>query len=107
MWEFIFRYLLRSGNLEHLSDKFYNTSVEILPVNKQLNHQNITSDGFVVVGRFDSQGLAEGNVDLSLGKVSAVRLKVHSESENWVILSEVSVALFRFETANFFMSIQL
>lgn len=35
-------------------------------------------------------GVARGTVDKSLGKIAALRLTVHSESENWAILSEVS-----------------
>lgn len=43
-----------------------------------------------VSGKFDSSGIATGVVDESIGKVKALRLNVHSESENWAILSEVS-----------------
>lgn len=89
------RYLFRSGNHEHPSDKFYNTTVEVLP--DQLNEEsmvwqqyNTTTDGYLIVGSFNGFGLAEGPVDSRIGKLRELRLHVHSESENWVILSEVS-----------------
>ena len=82
------RFLFRSGNAEHPSDKFLNTTVEALPV-PQTSTVNTTSDGFVVVGQFDSSGLAQGVID-HLGKIKVMRLHVHSDSDNWAILSEVS-----------------
>lgn len=90
---FVYRYLFRSGNAEHPSDKFYNTTVEVLPqstnsVNR--NHNNVTEDGYIIIGRFDSLGIARGTVDKKLGKIAVLRLTVHSESDNWAILSEVS-----------------
>jgi hypothetical protein len=49
-------YLFRSGNAEHPSDRFYNTSVEVLPVSShtslsRIDH-NATSDGFVIIGLY-------------------------------------------------------
>lgn len=41
-------------------------------------------------GRFDNMGIAEGKVDQRLGAIKEMRLTVHSESENWAILSEVN-----------------
>lgn len=54
------------------------------------NNNNVTEDGYIIVGKFDALGIALGTVDKSLGKVTVLRLTVHSESENWAILSEVS-----------------
>lgn len=52
---FDFRYLFRSGNVEHPSDQFYNTTVEVLPITDPLDgHFNTTNDGFVIVGKFCS-----------------------------------------------------
>lgn len=92
----IIRYLFRSGNHEHPSDKFYNTTVEVLP--DQLNEESIvwqqyntTTDGYLIVGSFNSFGIAEGNLDNRIGKLRELRLHVHSESENWLILSEASI----------------
>lgn len=99
--EFIFnqptvirKYLFRSGNHEHPSDKFYNTTVEVLP--DQLNEEsvvwqqyNTTTDGYLIVGSFNGFGVAEGAIDNRIGKLRELRLHVHSESENWVILSEI------------------
>jgi alpha-1,3-mannosylglycoprotein beta-1,4-N-acetylglucosaminyltransferase A/B len=90
----IHRYLFRSGNHEHPSDKFYNTTVEVLP--DQLNEESIvwqqyntTTDGYLIIGSFNAFGMAEGSVDNRIGKLRELRLHVHTESENWVILSEV------------------
>jgi hypothetical protein len=87
--------LFRSGNHEHPSDKLYNTTIEVLP--DQLNEESIvwqqyntTTDGYLIVGSFNAFGLAEGSVDNRIGKLRELRLHVHTESENWVILSEVS-----------------
>jgi hypothetical protein len=44
-----------------------------------------------VSGKFDAMGMAEGAVDPQLGRIKVMRLSVHSESDNWAILSEVSV----------------
>jgi hypothetical protein len=47
-------YLFRSGNAEHPSDRFYNTSVEVLPVSSHTSSSridyNATNDGFVIIG---------------------------------------------------------
>lgn len=51
----------------------------------------MTEDGYLIIGKFNTLGIASGSVDRNLGKVSAMRLTVHSESENWAILSEVSI----------------
>lgn len=47
-----------------------------------------------ILGNFNMLGVAEGSVEESLGKISTLRLNVHSESENWAILSEVSLISF-------------
>lgn len=41
-------------------------------------------------------GVAEGKIGSSFGKIEGLRLSVHSESENWAILSEVSEPLIYF-----------
>lgn len=91
---FIKRYLFRSGNPEHPSDRFYNTTVEVLPeifTSVDRNNNDITEDGYIVIGEFDSLGIAQGIVDRKFGRISVLRLTVHSESENWAILSEIHV----------------
>ncbi|XP_065171770.1 alpha-1,3-mannosyl-glycoprotein 4-beta-N-acetylglucosaminyltransferase B-like [Atheta coriaria] len=87
------RFFFRSGNVEHPSDKFYNTSVEVMPAESNLyvNSLNLTADGYIVVGKFDSVGIATGNPNENIGRVSALRLYVHSESDNWAILSEIHI----------------
>lgn len=101
-----FRFYLRSGNVEHLSDKFYNTTVGVLPIKNVVANQNFTQEGFVTIGHFDSLGIAEGNVDPRLGKVLAVRITVQSDSDTWVILSEVSSGINCFNSVlTFFLKI--
>ncbi|CAG2058408.1 unnamed protein product [Timema podura] len=90
-------FLFRSGNAEHPSDRFYNTSVEVLTESSQNNFSknefNTTTDGYLIVGKFDSMGVADGVIDPKLGPIKELRLTVHSESDNWAILSEVSVTI--------------
>ncbi|KAE8750985.1 hypothetical protein FOCC_FOCC002413 [Frankliniella occidentalis] len=92
---FIKRFLFRSGNAEHPSDRLYNTSVEVRPAKvKHLEPGlgfNVTHDGFVVVGQFDGMGVCEGNVDFTLGPISVLRIYIHSESDKWAILSEILI----------------
>lgn len=91
---FIRRYLFRSGNAEHPSDRFYNTTVEVFPqkpTSLDRNSNDVTEDGYVIIGKFDALGMAQGTVDPKLGRISILRLTVHSESENWAILSEIHV----------------
>lgn len=90
------RYLFRSGNSEHPSDRFYNTTVEILPYSLPENSYiwsayNSTTDGFLIVGSFNEFGIAEGTIEAKIGKIKEIRLHVHTDSENWAILSEVCV----------------
>ncbi|CAL4119809.1 unnamed protein product, partial [Meganyctiphanes norvegica] len=91
-------FLFRSGNVEHPSDRLYNTTVEILPRILTSNHEALKKNGyklldddFIVVGEFDDMGVAEGDIDVSLGEIQCLRLNVHSESDNWAILSEIHV----------------
>lgn len=94
-----FRYLFRSGSMEQPSDKFRNTTVEILPDQKkisELQQYDMTTDGFLVIGYFDAMGLAEGVIDSRVGKLREMRLRVHTDSQNWVILSEVGLGLYFF-----------
>jgi hypothetical protein len=59
--------------------------------------ENFMSSMFMILGtlsllgKFDAMGVAEGGVDPQLGRIKVLRLNVHSESDNWAILSEVSV----------------
>lgn len=89
------RYLFRSGNTEHPSDRFYNTTIEVLPESLPENSPiwstfNSTADGFLIIGNFNALGIAEGNVEPQIGAIKEIRLHVHSDSENWAILSEVN-----------------
>ncbi|XP_055540347.1 alpha-1,3-mannosyl-glycoprotein 4-beta-N-acetylglucosaminyltransferase A-like isoform X2 [Wyeomyia smithii] len=88
------RYLFRSGNFEQPSDRFYNTTVEVLPYNLAedspvWSNYNTTTDGFLIVGSFNEFGIAEGAMDAKIGKLKELRLHVYSDSQNWVILREI------------------
>ncbi|XP_073957531.1 alpha-1,3-mannosyl-glycoprotein 4-beta-N-acetylglucosaminyltransferase A-like [Choristoneura fumiferana] len=75
------RYTFRSGNVDHASDKFYDTYVEVLPV----------SGNYTVVDSFDEFGLADGSLRRDRGPISAIRLRVNRDSTFWVILSEIEL----------------
>ncbi|XP_034545539.1 alpha-1,3-mannosyl-glycoprotein 4-beta-N-acetylglucosaminyltransferase A [Notolabrus celidotus] len=92
-------YLFRSGNAEHGGDKFFNTTVEVLPGNaeariKPVNGSTSTyqqSDkGFTVIGAFQN-GVAEGEIEEALQPISALRLVVHSNASAWALLSEIQI----------------
>lgn len=88
------RYLFRSGNFEQPSDRFYNTTIEVLPVNLSEDSQvwstfNTTNDGYLVIGAFNDFGIAEGVIDSKIGELKELRLHVYSDSQNWVILREI------------------
>ncbi|XP_030386020.1 alpha-1,3-mannosyl-glycoprotein 4-beta-N-acetylglucosaminyltransferase A [Scaptodrosophila lebanonensis] len=91
------RYLFRSGNSEHPSDRFYNTTVELLPADSLSENSsvwsiyNTTTDGYLVVGAFDALGVAESVLDPKIGAIKELRLHVHSDSENWALLSEIEL----------------
>lgn len=49
----MYRYLFRSGNPEHPSDRFYNTTVEVLSEMSPLldrNSNDVTEDGYIIIG---------------------------------------------------------
>ncbi|KAK3564456.1 hypothetical protein QTP86_022634 [Hemibagrus guttatus] len=93
------RYRFRSGNIEANGDKFYNTSVQVLPSDVSVRvraEQGLlscckpSSDGFVIIGSFVN-GIAEGAIDGALGDLAAMRLVVHQTSEAWAVLSEIFI----------------
>jgi len=82
-----------SGNVEHPSDRFVGTTVELMFKDADLKSPEFAnfeklSDNFVVVGTFDANGVAETKLNTDK-KVSIVRLSIHESSENWAILSEI------------------
>ncbi|XP_044875570.1 alpha-1,3-mannosyl-glycoprotein 4-beta-N-acetylglucosaminyltransferase-like protein MGAT4D isoform X3 [Mauremys mutica] len=94
-------YLFRSGNMEHPGDKLFNTTVEVWPAAEtellkdavghgdKVNYQT-TKDGYLKIGTFDN-GIAEGIISPSVGKIQAIRLSIHSDSPVWALLSEGSM----------------
>ncbi|XP_017492004.1 PREDICTED: alpha-1,3-mannosyl-glycoprotein 4-beta-N-acetylglucosaminyltransferase B, partial [Rhagoletis zephyria] len=91
------RYLFRSGNSEHPSDRFYNTTVEVLPADSLSENSSVwsaynsTTDDYLIIGAFDGLGMAEGVIDVKIGAIKEIRLHVHSDSENWALLSEIDL----------------
>ncbi|XP_010175492.1 alpha-1,3-mannosyl-glycoprotein 4-beta-N-acetylglucosaminyltransferase B [Antrostomus carolinensis] len=94
------KYFFRSGNVEHPGDKLFNTTVEVLTADEMLRKELIdngskfnylaTEDGYLKIGAFEN-GIAEGSIDKSIGKIQAIRLSVNSDSPVWAILSEVLI----------------
>ncbi|NWT00720.1 MGT4B acetylglucosaminyltransferase, partial [Mionectes macconnelli] len=92
------KYFFRSGNMEHPGDKLFNTTVEVLPADemqgKELSDTGnkfnypTTNDGYLKIGAFEN-GIAEGSIDQSIGRILAIRLSISSDSPVWAILSEV------------------
>ncbi|KAM4555714.1 alpha-1,3-mannosyl-glycoprotein 4-beta-N-acetylglucosaminyltransferase A-like isoform 2-T2 [Odontesthes bonariensis] len=92
-------YLFCSGNAENTGDKFYNTTVEVLPSNMSAKDKRVigssskykeSDKGFFIIGAFQN-GVAEGKIEEVLQPVSALRLVVHSESDVWAVLSKVHI----------------
>eukprot|EP00064_Thunnus_orientalis_P009849 superscaffoldBa00001276_g9875 len=90
-------FLFRSGNIETSGDKFYNTTVEVLPSSALAQDKIATGSsppdkesdkGFVIIGAFEN-GVAAGKIEEALQPISALRLVVHSDSDVWALLSEV------------------
>lgn len=86
-------FVFRSGNQEHPADKFYNASVEIkYASDEQPVAPASAADadaGFVHITTFTPSGTAQADFPTSDRFVSALRLIVHAESENWLILNEI------------------
>ncbi|XP_038611053.1 alpha-1,3-mannosyl-glycoprotein 4-beta-N-acetylglucosaminyltransferase-like protein MGAT4D isoform X2 [Tachyglossus aculeatus] len=94
-------YLFRSGNAEHPGDKLFNTTVEILPAEKadllKISLENgdkfdneATENEYFKIGAFEN-GIAEGTVSPTVGKIKALRLTVLSNSPVWALLSEIFI----------------
>lgn len=112
-------YYIRSGNNEHPEDRLpINTTLEVLPANKNLNllllskkfnyspSNNIinsnsssewdvsklvmTDDGYYIIGLFKPNGIAEGSIPEELGPIKSIRINVRSDSQKWAMISEVS-----------------
>ncbi|XP_069781419.1 alpha-1,3-mannosyl-glycoprotein 4-beta-N-acetylglucosaminyltransferase B-like isoform X2 [Narcine bancroftii] len=97
------RYLFRSGNIEHPGDKLFNTTVEVLPANrtnfkkKSLQNNDTkyskykeTDDGYYRIDTFRN-GISEGEIDGSMGKIEAIRLFILTDSPFWVLLNEIFI----------------
>ncbi|XP_027554649.1 alpha-1,3-mannosyl-glycoprotein 4-beta-N-acetylglucosaminyltransferase-like protein MGAT4D [Neopelma chrysocephalum] len=94
------KYFFRSGNMEHPGDKLFNTTVEVLPADELQRKELVdtgnkfnypaTKDGYLKIGAFEN-GIAEGSINQSIGRIKAIRLSISSDSPVWAILSEVLI----------------
>ncbi|XP_029817283.1 alpha-1,3-mannosyl-glycoprotein 4-beta-N-acetylglucosaminyltransferase-like protein MGAT4D [Manacus vitellinus] len=94
------KYFFRSGNMEHPGDKLFNTTVEVLPADEMQRKELVdtgnkfnypaTKDGYLKIGAFEN-GIAEGSINQSIGRIKAIRLSISSDSPVWAILSEVLI----------------
>ncbi|XP_071411810.1 alpha-1,3-mannosyl-glycoprotein 4-beta-N-acetylglucosaminyltransferase-like protein MGAT4D isoform X2 [Pithys albifrons albifrons] len=94
------KYFFRSGNMEHPGDKLFNTTVEVLPADEMQRKQPVdngnkfnypaTKDGYLKIGAFEN-GIAEGSISQSIGRIQAIRLSINSDSSVWAVLSEVLI----------------
>ncbi|XP_037940566.1 alpha-1,3-mannosyl-glycoprotein 4-beta-N-acetylglucosaminyltransferase B-like [Teleopsis dalmanni] len=91
------RYIFRSGTVKHPDERFYDTTVEILPLPMRdrifdttlAQRYNVTRDGFYIVGSFNDDGIAVGTIDPNFGVLERLRLWVHSTSRHWVYLTDI------------------
>jgi hypothetical protein len=66
------------------------SSLSVRPLNIQdflWNYKKLSD----FTGKFDTVGIAEGFINPKLFPIKELRLNIHSESDNWVILNEVRV----------------
>ncbi|XP_046438443.1 uncharacterized protein LOC124189973 [Daphnia pulex] len=88
------RFKIGTGHYEYPTNKLSDATVEILLMSSDIEIKNlvVTSDDYLVVGKFDESGLAEGNIDWhTLGTVQRLRVNIHSNHQNWVVMSELSL----------------
>uniref|UniRef100_A0A7M4FVW5 MGAT4 family member D n=1 Tax=Crocodylus porosus TaxID=8502 RepID=A0A7M4FVW5_CROPO len=81
-------YLFKSGNIEHPGDKLNNSTVEALPADVSVLLATEEHNCSHFNGIFEN-GVAEGIISPSVGKIQAIRLSIHSNSSVWVLLNEV------------------
>jgi alpha-1,3-mannosylglycoprotein beta-1,4-N-acetylglucosaminyltransferase A/B len=75
-----------TGNAEHPSDRFFNTTVEVLPASASAAAAQRPGGGFLQVGAFDQFGLAEGLVPVKLGPLQVQYTQQQFERYSWSIL---------------------
>ena len=56
----------------------------------------VTPDNYLVIDKFDdTTGSAKQTLaDVKLGEIDTMRLRVQSDSQSWIVLSEVSFSFF-------------
>ena len=75
-------------------DKFQETVVEIMLRDDNVDLKSLNmkknSKGYYVVGYFDNNGIAKGDINTEMsGNVKELRIVVGKNHKNWVILSEM------------------
>ncbi|XP_076467718.1 alpha-1,3-mannosyl-glycoprotein 4-beta-N-acetylglucosaminyltransferase A-like isoform X2 [Babylonia areolata] len=95
------KFLFRTGNPEHPDDMLHEATVQVQPelwpsgpvAGLPILQDSVEglAPGFLIVGHFNSNGLAEGVLPPSLARVAVVRIQVITKSPNWVIFSEVLI----------------
>ncbi|KAL8576437.1 hypothetical protein ACOMHN_049004 [Nucella lapillus] len=95
------KFLFRTGNPEHPDDILHEATVQVMPeewptrpllgLPPLQGSVEEAGPGFILVGQFNANGLAEGDLPFTLGVISALRIHVSSKSPNWVIFSEVLI----------------
>lgn len=64
-----------------------------------------TNDTFFGVGEFDKTGIASFDIPEEAGKIWVLRIHIHAASETWVLIQNVSYALFVIRTTFMYVAI--
>ena len=95
VWNFSFKF--KTGNAENPSDQLSDASVLVAVagnassvITRPMNVKVESESSYLTVKKFNNMGFVQGGIDSSLGPIAELRLLVHSDSPNWVVLSEVS-----------------
>ncbi|XP_050415011.1 alpha-1,3-mannosyl-glycoprotein 4-beta-N-acetylglucosaminyltransferase A [Patella vulgata] len=93
--------LFRTGSETHLDDRLRDASVQIqfedefdgrvdssLPIKAG---DRVPAQGFTIIALFDKNGLGERTLPSSTGKIKTVRIHCHSNSDNWLVVSEIMI----------------
>lgn len=84
--------LIRTGNIEHPFDLIYNATFQIKSTNPQASiNYNSTDDGFVDLCHFNPiTGELSTKIPNDLNPVQELRIHIKQDSDNWIIISEVT-----------------
>ncbi|XP_071088522.1 alpha-1,3-mannosyl-glycoprotein 4-beta-N-acetylglucosaminyltransferase B-like [Haliotis cracherodii] len=97
------KFLFRTGNTDHTDDRVYDGTIEVLPETPPDNpvhlpkldfapgEKQTKEEGYYILGVFDDQGICEGDVPEDLGKIAVLRIHFQSDSNHWLVISEIHV----------------